>query len=81
LQLSICSNYGNETSSAVFASLIEQSLIHQQAIVLSDPAKLAAPSRSLHFTHPTASAAIQYPIERKPAGLGRDALSVQLPKN
>ena len=50
------------SSSVVFASLLEQSLYHLHSIVLSDPAKLLAPSQSLNFTHPTVSADFKAPV-------------------
>lgn len=48
------------TSSHIFVMLLEQSLMHLQSIAMSHPDKLAAPSKSLNFTHPTNSAAFHY---------------------
>jgi carnitine O-acetyltransferase len=47
-------------SSTVFCSLLQQSLLNMQTIVLCSPEKLSASSTSLNFTHPTSSAEVQF---------------------
>jgi len=61
ISFNITSKYTQKmTSSYVFGILLQDSLLHLKAILLSDPKKLEAPSTSLKFTHPTNSAAFHY---------------------
>ncbi|PRP84915.1 choline/carnitine O-acetyltransferase [Planoprotostelium fungivorum] len=47
-------------SSALFASMLESSLLYLQSVALAHPDKLKSPSASLHFTHPTSSTEFHY---------------------
>eukprot|EP00668_Euglena_longa_P046549 GGOE01062234.1.p1 GENE.GGOE01062234.1~~GGOE01062234.1.p1 ORF type:complete len:720 (+),score=178.70 GGOE01062234.1:33-2162(+) len=45
--------YEKQTSAAIFAAVLEESLLMIRAILLSNPALAKEPPISMHFTHPT----------------------------
>eukprot|EP01061_Rhynchopus_euleeides_P040604 TRINITY_DN6998_c2_g1_i2.p1 TRINITY_DN6998_c2_g1~~TRINITY_DN6998_c2_g1_i2.p1 ORF type:complete len:776 (+),score=314.30 TRINITY_DN6998_c2_g1_i2:70-2328(+) len=55
ISFNITAHFNERTTSCkVFASLLEESLLHMRAIVLTDPERIAAnSSKSLEFNHPT----------------------------
>jgi carnitine O-acetyltransferase len=67
INFNITSKYEqSQYSSHLFATLLEQSLLHMQAIVLSNPEKLTQPPKSLTFTHPTNTTEFHYHRDTNP---------------
>eukprot|EP01065_Artemidia_motanka_P044894 TRINITY_DN6468_c0_g2_i2.p1 TRINITY_DN6468_c0_g2~~TRINITY_DN6468_c0_g2_i2.p1 ORF type:complete len:881 (+),score=303.46 TRINITY_DN6468_c0_g2_i2:88-2643(+) len=53
ISFTITSKYtGSSRSAAIFATLLEESLLHLKAVVLASPEHVAAPPRSKTFSHP-----------------------------